>query len=495
MRRWVLAAILAATAAWGAWTLVQRRREAIRQNREIAWMAAYQGATRAFYGADYPVAEKLLTDVLPETETLHPRDRSLADVLTMLGTSYSLEHKSQQAEPILKQALEVYERISPPDLLGEERTEITLGGIYEDREDYAAADQHFSKALSLSDQMPNGPTYERGNTLLHLGFVRMVQGRYPEAEQLLNGSVEALAPDSSAWAQRDLANAFYRLGGVYDAQDRYSEAEQQYLKAMQVQEKLSGPSSPELRGTLQGLAQVYQDEGDSAKAAALVNRAEKIALVPSANEASSRANSLLDRGAAAQNQGRYAEAESLYKQAIEFYKKDGKPDDPDLARALVYLGYLYRDQSQFDISKAGPLFQRALAIREKALGPEHPSTGDTLSDLSLVEFYEHKPGEAERFAERALPIQEKAYGTDSLPVSTTLNRLGLAERDLKKFAQAEVSLKRALAIREKNLPSDHPWIATSLDNLASVYLAEGNMGKAVPLMKRVQAIRAHSPAD
>jgi tetratricopeptide (TPR) repeat protein len=74
-------------------------------------------------------------------------------------------------------------------------------------------------------------------------------------------------------------------------------------------------------------------------------------------------------------------------------------------------------------------------------------------------------------------------------VSTTLNRLGLAERDLKKFAEAEASIQRALAIREKKLPANHPWVAILLNNLASVYLAQGELEKAAPLIKRAQAIR------
>jgi tetratricopeptide (TPR) repeat protein len=450
MRRWVLVGILVATATWGGWTLIQRHRQAVEHQRETAWLTAYGRAAQMFYGEDYVMAEKTITDILPDAEKSHPNDRRFADLLSMLGTSYRVDHKYDQAEPILKRALQVYERISPHDPVGTERTETNLAEIYLDREDYASAEPYLSDAVSLSEKTPGMPGYERGNALLNLGFIRLMQGRYPEAEQLLNRSVEALAPDSAPWAQRDLANAFYRLGGVYANENRYPEAKQQYLKAMKIQEKLSGPKSREVAHTLRGLADVYQDEG------------------------------------------KYAESESFYKQAIHIYEGAVGPEDPDLADALDYLGCLYRDQQQFDIAKARPLLERALAIREKALGVDHPSTANTLSDLSLLEFYEHRYGEAERFAERALPIQEKAYGSESLTVSTTLNRLGLVQRDLKKLAQAESSLKRALTIREKNLPPNHTWISISLDNLASVYLAEGNSARAATLIKRAQAIRSHS---
>jgi len=492
MRRWLLLGILVITASWGGWTLVQRHRASEKAKVEGAWSAAYQDATQSFYRGDCATTEKGFSDLLPNAEKRYPKDRHLADLLSMLGTCYRADHKYEQAEPVLKRALQVYKEISPSDPLGSERTEVNLGGIYLDLEDYASADQHFSEALSLSEKMPSGPVYERGNAMLNFGFVRMMQGRYLEAEQLLNGSVEALTSDRSPWAQGDLATAMYHLGGVYAAENRYGEAKQQYLKALQMQETVSGPNSREVGRTLQDLGKAYQAEGDTSKAAESLNRAREIARRLSASGDDSGAELTVALGEAAQSSGKYAQAESLYKQAIDIYEKTDGPDHPHLAQALVNLGCLYRDQQQFDITRARPLLERALAIREKALGPDHPSTASTLSQLSLLDFFEHKFGEAERFARRALPVQEKADGPDSLEVSTTLNRLGLADRELKKYAQAETSLRRALAIREKNLPPNHPSIALSLDNLASVYSAQGETGKALPLIERAQAIRSHS---
>jgi len=488
MRRWILLGILVVVASWGGWALFQRHREAV-------WLAAYKNATQAFYQEDYATAEKIFTDILPDAEKWYPKDYRLAGLLSMLGTSYRVEHKYEQAEPLLKRALQFYMTISPPDPIDTERTEINLAGIYLEREDYVSAERYFSDALSLSERTPGGPRYERGNALLNLGSIRLSQGRYLDAEQLLNRSVEGLSADPSPWVQHDLASATYRLGGVYVMENRYREAEQQYLKALEIQEKVFGPNSQEVGFTLHGLGQAYQALGDASKATEYLNRAQGIAERSSAQGDDSRAGILVDLGEAAQNGGKYAQAESLYKQAIDAYEKTVGPERLGLARGLVYLGCLYPDEEQFDITRANPLLERALAIREKALGPDHPSTASTLSELSLLDFYEHKFGEAERFAERALPIQEKAYGLENLEVSTTLNRLGLAQRDLKKFIQAETSLKRALTIREKNLPSNHLWIAVSLENLASVYLAQGEYGKAAPLIERARAIRSHSSAS
>ena len=71
-----------------------------------------------------------------------------------------------------------------------------------------------------------------------------------------------------------------------------------------------------------------------------------------------------------QGTGRYAEAEPLFERALAIREKALGPDHPDVATRLNNLAVLYRDTGRH--AEAEPLYQRALAIREKALGPDHP---------------------------------------------------------------------------------------------------------------------------
>jgi hypothetical protein len=59
------------------------------------------------------------------------------------------------------------------------------------------------------------------------------------------------------------------------------------------------------------------------------------------------------------------------------------PDHYDTARSLHDLAYLLRDQG--DPAAAGPLFERALAIRERVLGPDHPDTIATRRALAELD--------------------------------------------------------------------------------------------------------------
>lgn len=55
-----------------------------------------------------------------------------------------------------------------------------------------------------------------------------------------------------------------------------------------------------------------------------------------------------------------------------------------------------------------PVANEALAIREKALGPEHPDVAASLSNLGLLCLHQGRYAEAEPFLKRALAIYEKA---------------------------------------------------------------------------------------
>src|SRR6266705_554827 len=70
------------------------------------------------------------------------------------------------------------------------------------------------------------------------------------------------------------------------------------------------------------------------------------------------------------NAGKYAEAVPLAQRALAIREKALGPDHPDVASLLNNLAELYRAQGRYADAEA--LFKRSLAIREKALGPDHP---------------------------------------------------------------------------------------------------------------------------
>lgn len=72
--------------------------------------------------------------------------------------------------------------------------------------------------------------------------------------------------------------------------------------------------------------------------------------------------------------------------------------------------------------KALPLAERVLAIREQALGPNHPLVASALRTLAEILFAKGKRKEAVTAYERYLGIAEKVYGKDSPSLIDPLDR-------------------------------------------------------------------------
>ncbi len=79
-----------------------------------------------------------------------------------------------------------------------------------------------------------------------------------------------------------------------------------------------------------------------------------------------------------------AEAEPLYLRALAIWERALGPDHPDVAEVLKGLATVYRNQG--DSAKSEALLECALTIREKTLGPNHPWTNATREALDALCF-------------------------------------------------------------------------------------------------------------
>ena len=184
--------------------------------------------------------------------------------------------------------------------------------------------------------------------------------------------------------------------------------------------------------------------------------------------------------------GRYAEALPLQERALAIKEKALGPDHPDLAVSLNGLAILYYDRGRY--AEGQSLSERALAIREKALGADHIDVARILNNLANLHYDQGRYAEALPLHERALAIREKTLGPDHTDVAISLNGLAILYSCLGRPAEAQLLHERALTIREKALGPDHPNVAFSLHNLAEVHRNQGRYAEAQPLVERALAI-------
>jgi CHAT domain-containing protein/tetratricopeptide (TPR) repeat protein len=184
---------------------------------------------------------------------------------------------------------------------------------------------------------------------------------------------------------------------------------------------------------------------------------------------------------------RLGEAEPLYKRALAVRERALGHNHTDVATSLRALAMLYIVQARYSDCEA--LLKRALDIREKAYGAEHIAVGNLLNDLGALYRIQGRQGEAETLFKRALVIHEKTFGPDHTSVSDDLEQLGILYRNQGRFAEAEPLLVRSLMIREASLGHDHRAIGTSANNLAELYRGQRRFAEAERYYKRAIEIQ------
>jgi CHAT domain-containing protein len=189
--------------------------------------------------------------------------------------------------------------------------------------------------------------------------------------------------------------------------------------------------------------------------------------------------------------GKYVEAIPIAQRALSIRERVLGPNHPGLATAINNLAVLYSAQGRY--ADADPWLQRSLALREKALGPNHPDVATALNNLAGSYQGQGRSADAEPLYQRSLAILEKAHGSNHPDVATALNNLASLYEEQGRYADAEPLYQRSLAIREKVLGPNHPSIAQAVNDLARLYNAQARYANAEPLLKRALVVREKDP--
>ncbi len=307
------------------------------------------------------------------------------------------------------------------------------------------------------------------------------RGDYAGAEksalQLLQGNIRAFGPDHP-----NVATALNLLGAAQLRQGKFGEAEGQFRRMLTIYEKRLGPEHEYTAAALNSLALALEKLGDYPGAETLLRRALAILEKKLGKGHPDTATTLSNLARILDSQGKFAGA-----------SKEGRDEAPAL------LARAEEETRKGNFQAAETLHHQVLAIHEKTLGPEHPGTATSVSNLGHVLHLQGRHAQAETMYRRALAIREKALGPGHPDVATSLNNLATALQELGRDKQVTVSearararaggaiggateveslLRRALSIQDGALGRQHPATANTLNNLGSFLALRGDFAQA-----------------
>jgi len=208
--------------------------------------------------------------------------------------------------------------------------------------------------------------------------------------------------------------------------------------------------------------------------------------VPQQNVLAGTWTTAMTSGVKAVGEDRFDDAEASFKNAIEAVKDDD--NDPRLPAAINNLAVLHQRQGR--INEAEPLHGRALKLREKILGQEHPDVAQSLNNLATVYLEQRRYAQAIPLYERAIAIWEKTRGADYQKIAAALNNLATLYEAQGEYDVAKRKYDESLALWEKNRGGDSDLeYAQSLENYAGLLRRMNDQPNAAQAVSRAKALR------
>jgi tetratricopeptide (TPR) repeat protein len=357
------------------------------------------------YGQAHPLFEKIVK--MLEQARGH-NSAAVADAMIELGACLYQEQEFTLAEPVCKEALAIEMRLPK-----EKQRTATIGMAYNNlaqiarsRDDDAAAEQYFQKAIAL---------YRK---------------------------------DTSNAGKGSLVQTYCNLASLYNHQERYEEARLLVAQAMDIQKTIIPSDDLSLAAVLNTVASI--DRAELNNEAAAEEYDEAIAVLQKRLKDGSAFEKALcdtkDNLADLQAEERDLDlAEKTYLESIQHCIHARGKDHPCVAERMVDLAELYSDTDRYPMAEK--LLKRALAIYSASYDTESPIVINTINDLSQVYVEQNKYTEANALYEEWLPRLRHELGDNHPHIADALDNWAMVAEKSNDAQQARELRARAKGIR------------------------------------------------
>jgi tetratricopeptide (TPR) repeat protein len=148
-----------------------------------------------------------------------------------------------------------------------------------------------------------------------------------------------------------------------------------------------------------------------------------------------------------------------------------------------------------DDRSALPFEQKALAVRRRVLGDDHPDTLTAMGNLAQTLYAMGDLVGARRYQEQTLDGLKRVLGDDHPDTLTAMGNLAGTLKAMGDLVGARRYEEQTLAVRKRVLGDDHPSTLTAMNNLAGTLKAMGDLVGARRYQEQTLAVRKRVLGD
>jgi CHAT domain-containing protein/Tfp pilus assembly protein PilF len=199
-----------------------------------------------------------------------------------------------------------------------------------------------------------------------------------------------------------------------------------------------------------------------------------------------KANELNEKGVIYEEMGEYKQAFKYYKKALDIRERVLGKEHPLTAQSYSNMGQVYHNTGNY--KKSLTYHKKALDIKEKILGQEHLDTAVSCNNIGSLYESMGKLNTALDYYKKSIFIEEKILGNENLDIAISYNNIGSLYTKLGDYPKALDYLQKSLTIRKDILGEEHSKTATAYNNLALLYNTMGEYEEALSFYEKALII-------
>jgi serine/threonine protein kinase/tetratricopeptide (TPR) repeat protein len=153
-------------------------------------------------------------------------------------------------------------------------------------------------------------------------------------------------------------------------------------------------------------------------------------------------------------------------------------DHPDTLSSISLMGFVL--QAQGKLAEAGVYFGEALERSRRVLGKDNPLTLNSINSMGLLLHEQGKLDEAESHYREALEGRRRTLGEEHPETLSSINNMGFLRQAQGRLAEAEIYLREALEKFRRVMGDDDPNTLIAINNMGALLYAQGKLSEAEP---------------
>jgi tetratricopeptide (TPR) repeat protein len=439
------------------------RRRAATTLAALSAIAISMAALAAYGLHERQRAQQALVLADREAASAEEAMRSLIAVFSEADPALAKDHEATLREVLDAGAAQLLAESETP-LPVRARLLRAIGVVYDARGWYDDADRLLRK--SVEDLDPRNPALAVEHARSQVAYAHLLANRRdPRAESLYRAALPVL--DADPRLPLDQIEARALLGYVLWAAARYAEARPLLEGALSRLDR-ERPDDASLRANLmQTLGRVVRDSGDRVHALPYFEKSAELSRQMHGESYYWYASAVFDVGNTDLLLGRYDEAMAALDRAIAIFEQALGPQHAFIASPLVSRARVQYDRG--DLAAARADLVRALAIHAASGNAASVDAARAKAYLARVAFEQHEPGAAYRMMDEVLAVERERLGEESAEYAQMLRSKAMLLIRGGRGIEAAPLLGRARLITEREEASNEPRLLMSREETALAY--------------------------